>query len=90
VFEGSYTIKRLAFRGVHTLAVLAGFLCLSQTSLAYVGPGSGITMIGSLLAVIGAVILTIVGILLWPLRLLMRRLRNNRRNHETVANPNSD
>jgi hypothetical protein len=40
---------------------------------AYVGPGAGVGMIGSLLAVLGAVLLAVVGLILWPLRMLKRR-----------------
>jgi hypothetical protein len=40
---------------------------------AYVGPGAGVGMIGSLLAVLGAVLLAIVGLVLWPLRMIKKR-----------------
>ena len=40
---------------------------------AYVGPGAGVGMIGSLLAVLGAVLLAIVGLVLWPLRMIRKR-----------------
>jgi hypothetical protein len=40
---------------------------------AYVGPGAGIGMIGSLLAVLGAILLAIVGLILWPLRMIRKR-----------------
>jgi hypothetical protein len=40
---------------------------------AYVGPGAGIGMIGSLLAVLAAVLLSVVGLILLPLRMLRKR-----------------
>jgi hypothetical protein len=40
---------------------------------AYVGPGAGVGMIGSLLAVLGAILLAVVGLILWPLRMLRKR-----------------
>ncbi|MEJ2717811.1 MAG: hypothetical protein P8182_11830 [Deltaproteobacteria bacterium] len=43
---------------------------------AYVGPGPGITMLGALWAVIAAVALAVVGLLIWPLRALFRRLKH--------------
>lgn len=46
-----------------------------EASFAYVGPGPGITLIGSLIAVAAAVVLALGGILLWPLRSLLRRRR---------------
>jgi hypothetical protein len=43
------------------------------TAQAYVGPGAGVGMIGSLLAVLGAILLAVVGLILWPLRMLRKR-----------------
>lgn len=40
---------------------------------AYVGPGAGLGMIASLLAVVGAMLLSIVGLVLWPWRMLKKR-----------------
>ncbi len=45
---------------------------------AYVGPGVGITLLGALWAVLAAVILAIVGILVWPIRALLRRRRRSK------------
>ena len=42
---------------------------------AYVGPGAGLTAIGSLLALLSAVVLGIIGFLWYPVKRLMRRLR---------------
>ena len=41
---------------------------------AYVGPGAAISLLGALLAVIGAIFLTFFGALLWPLRALWRKI----------------
>lgn len=43
--------------------------------LAYVGPGAGLSAIGALFALIGAVFLAIVGFLWYPIRRLLRRLK---------------
>ena len=53
------------------LIVLAGPI----TAYAYVGPGAGITMIGALWALFLAIVLAIIGILFWPIRALLRRMR---------------
>jgi hypothetical protein len=45
--------------------------------LAYIGPGPGLGLIGSLLAVLAAILLGIVGLILYPLRLI-RRWRRQR------------
>lgn len=44
--------------------------------LAYIGPGAGLGAIGALLAVLGAVVLCVAGLILYPLQLLRNRLRN--------------
>jgi hypothetical protein len=42
-------------------------------ALAYVGPGAGLGMIASLFAVVVAVLATIAGLVLWPIRRLAQR-----------------
>ena len=59
---------------VGLLAMLALILCLTPSSAdAYVGPGSGITVIGAALALVGGVILAIVGFVWYPIKRLLRR-----------------
>jgi hypothetical protein len=50
-------------------------LALPSTASAYVGPGAGLTVIGSLVAVVAAVLIALVGLVLFPLRLLMKKMR---------------
>ena len=45
---------------------------------AYVGPGSGLTLLGALWAVILAVVVSLGAILHWPLRIILRKLREKR------------
>lgn len=49
-------------------------------ALAYIGPGAGITAIGTAIAFVGAILLTIVGFVWYPIKRLLAKLRN-RRNH---------
>lgn len=42
---------------------------------AYLGPGAGLGMLGSLLAVGGALLLALAGIVVLPLRMLLKRRR---------------
>lgn len=42
-------------------------------TLAYVGPGPGLTMLWALIALIGTIGLAVLYLLIWPLRLLFRR-----------------
>jgi hypothetical protein len=44
-------------------------------ALAYLGPGAGLGMLGSLFAVIGAVLLAIFGLLILPVRIIMKKRR---------------
>jgi hypothetical protein len=55
--------------------VIALFAAVPLLAHAYVGPGAGLGMIASLLAVVGAMLLSIVGLILWPLRMLKKHLR---------------
>jgi hypothetical protein len=47
-------------------------------AMAYVGPGAGITLIGALWAVIVAFVFMVGGLVIWPLRALLRWRRNAR------------
>lgn len=65
------------------LPVAATFLILTAApASAYIGPGAGITAIGTVLALIGAVLLAIVGFLWYPIR---RYLRNRRAKQAELA-----
>jgi len=44
-------------------------------ALAYMGPGAGLGMLGSLAAVIGAVLVALVAIVWMPIRILLKRRR---------------
>jgi len=44
-------------------------------ALAYLGPGAGLGMLGSLVAVIGAVLLAIFGLLILPVRMILKKRR---------------
>jgi len=56
--------------------VLAGLTYLAPSpAMAYIGPGAGLTAIGSLLALIAGILLAIVGFVWYPIRRLRRRMR---------------
>jgi hypothetical protein len=52
--------------------------CFASNCLAYVGPGSGITMLWALLAVLGGILFMVLGLVLWPLRILIRAIKKNK------------
>ena len=55
--------------------VIALFAAVPLLAHAYVGPGAGLGMIASLLAVVGAMLLSLVGLILWPWRMLKKHLQ---------------
>ena len=68
--------------------VFTGLFRFPGTCLAYVGPGSGITMLWALLALLGAVLFTVVGLVLWPVRLLLRSIKRNKSKNGSGSTPN--
>ncbi len=50
----------------------AAIMLLAFDAHAYVGPGAGLTVIGSVLAVGAAIVLAIVGFVWYPVRRMMR------------------
>ena len=56
---------------VVSLAVAAaGF---APAAVAYVGPGAGLGVVGAALAMLAAIVVTVIGVIVWPVRMLMRR-----------------
>jgi uncharacterized membrane protein YidH (DUF202 family) len=60
------------------LVVAAATLVLPDPALAYVGPGAGLTAIGTVLALLGALCLALVGFVWYPVKRLMRRRPEDR------------
>jgi len=58
--------------GSYALALVAMLAC-SEPALAYVGPGAGLTVIGSLIALVTAVVAGIFGFVWYPLKRLLKR-----------------
>jgi len=56
--------------------------------LGYVGPGAGLSMLGALLAVVGIVALGLLGLILYPIRVIRRwyRRRTQSATGESRAN----
>ena len=64
-----------------SLAIPLGALALLAVcgdAAAYIGPGAGLSVLGSLWAVLVGIVLALFAILSWPLRVLWRRLRGKR------------
>lgn len=48
---------------------------LAAPAFAYIGPGSGISLLGGLWAVLVGIVLALAAILFWPIRYMIRRMR---------------
>jgi hypothetical protein len=63
------------------LPTLAGVVCILLTpgvALAYLGPGAGLGMIGSLIGVAVVVLVSVLGLIIYPLRMLRKRRERNK------------
>jgi hypothetical protein len=57
-------------------AIFAG-LVFSTPALAYIGPGAGLSAIGSVLALLGAVLLMILGFVWYPVKRILARRKQD-------------
>ena len=63
-------------------------LFVAGNALAYIGPGAGISFLGSFFAAIVAVFAALFAVLLWPIRYMIRRMKRVRSDDgEVVADP---
>ena len=62
-------------RSVAALAVFCTLLAAATPALAYMGPGAGLGMLGSLFALIGAALVGLFGLVVLPVRMLLKRMR---------------
>ena len=53
-------------------------ISITSFIFAYVGPGPGISALGALWAVILAILMTVFGLLAWPIRSLLRQRKKKR------------
>jgi len=60
--------------------ILLTLILLAPVSpaLAYIGPGAGISVLGSLLGILGTIFVAIGAIIFWPLRKFMKRRKARR------------
>lgn len=52
--------------------------CLSLPAMAYVGPGPGLSMIGSLFALVGSVFAALFMVVFWPVRVYYKRWKRRK------------
>lgn len=66
-------------RKVALAAAVVGLLLIrSQVSEAYIGPGASVTVIGTVVALFGAIVLAIIGFVWYPVKRLRARMRSRR------------
>jgi len=72
------------------LAALIVGIVFPNLALAYIGPGAGLGAIGTFLAVVGALLLLIVGFVWYPVKRLLRWLKARKNADENEsADPKS-
>jgi len=64
------TTKQRTARATTTLTIL---LAASPAAVAYIGPGSGISVIGSLLGLLATVLIALGAIFLFPFRRMLKK-----------------
>lgn len=57
------------------LLLTAAVLLLSTPAMAYIGPGAGISVLGSLLGILATIVIAIAAIVMWPLRKVLKKRR---------------
>ena len=55
-----------------------GLILLSSPAHAYIGLGPGLGMLGSLLTLIGGVFLALLMVLIYPIRMMLRRMKTRK------------
>ncbi len=72
---------------IFSTAVAALLLAAPQSAEAYIGPGAGITAIGTVIALIGAIVLAIVGFVWYPIKRLRARNKKIEKTDEAPPPP---
>jgi len=67
--------------------LLALLLVTSGQALAYIGPGAGISVVGSLLSILATFFVAIGAILFWPVRKFLKRRKARREMAAPAQNP---
>jgi len=70
------TIRKGTLAGL--LVATIGLVLSPSHALAYIGPGAGLSAIGSLLALIAVVVVSVFGFIWYPLKRALRLLKSKR------------
>jgi len=69
------------------LAALGMAVTLSDTAFAYIGPGGGLTVFGTALALFGGILLAIVGFVWYPIKRMLRKLKPASESKGHISDP---
>lgn len=70
---------------VRSLALAASLITLSQSADAYIGPGAGISALGTVLALFGAILLGIIGFVWYPIKRLLAKSKRTEHRDEAQS-----
>ena len=70
--------RKIFLNGLPAMLTAFLFVTIPFDAAAYVGPGTGISLIGAIIAVLAALFFTVGGILLWPFRALRRWMKKRK------------
>jgi hypothetical protein len=66
----------------YSIVILVVLVVAPYTAQAYVGPGVGLSALGSILAFVGTILLMLLGFVWYPLKRVLRHLREKHNSHE--------
>ncbi len=75
---------------VYTSILTAFLISASSLAQAYIGPGAGLTAIGSVLAFIGALFLLVLGFLWYPIKRFLKRRKKDTGENEALSKTDTD
>jgi membrane protein implicated in regulation of membrane protease activity len=65
--------------------VTLALLITAPAAFAYIGPGAGISLVSSVLGILGAIFLGLFAVLAWPVRRMLKRRKAAREAAEGAA-----
>lgn len=70
---------------VPSLSALTVSMLLASPAIAYIGPGAGISVLGSLLSILATIFVAIGAIVFWPVRKYLKRRKARRASTDGAA-----
>lgn len=80
-------MKTIIFRPYLFVSAVSGLLAPTSSAFAYLGPGAGLGMIGSLIAIAVVVLVVVLGLVVYPIRMIRKRKLQAQSEYNEVAKP---